>query len=290
MKIKSRDRLYVFWSFSIIVCLILSLFSLIFVSCSPAGKNDPTPTVSTTANNDETNPPASPTATPIDGVAPPVDTHTPEPTVAPTPPPPTKLEVTADMGEEYLSGIIFLGDSTTFGLSHYGYATESQIWTPLIRTLTLGRHNIDKILYPDTDEEIFLKDAAALKKPELMVITLGVNGISFLTEEGFKSEYNNLIATIKEASPDTKIIINTIYPVATSYKHLASINNEKIDAANTWLLSIAEENGVRFMDSNSVLRNENGVLPETAHNGDGLHLNSDSFAKVVEFIRTHGYR
>ena len=56
-------------------------------------------------------------------------------------------------------------------------------------------------------------------KPEYLVITLGVNGISFMDEEWFIRDYTSLVQLVQAASPDTKIILNSIYPVADSYKY-----------------------------------------------------------------------
>ena len=296
MKKTNRNRMYPYWYAAIFFCLLLTLFSLIFVSCRARGSEDPelSATADVTANPDATgsiaNPDASTPPTDPNGTENPQGIETEPPTPESTTPPPTTLEETEDMGDEYWSSITFLGDSTTHGLEVAGFVEKRQVWLPDNKTLTLGRHNIDKIVDPETGEEMFLRDIAALRKPELMVITLGVNGISFLTENGFKAEYTDLLETIMEASPDTKIIINTIYPIANSWKYQQDINNNKIDAANGWLLSIAETVGVRYMCSNTVLKNEYGILAENAHGGDGLHLNSASFEKVVKYIRTHGYR
>ena len=292
---KKSNRIYPYWYAAIFFCLLLTLFSLIFVSCRArdAGAPDLSATSDVSGAPDATGNVGDP-----DGSAPPADPDNPDnpiqetepPTPEPTTPPPTTLEETEDMGDEYFNNITFLGDSTTYGLQVAGFLNSNQVWTPGNKTLTLGRHNIDKIVDPETGEEMFLRDIAALRKPELMVITLGVNGIAFLTENGFKAEYTNLLDTIMEVSPDTKIIINTLYPVANSWKYQQDINNNKIDAANEWLLSVAEAAGVRYMCSNTVLKNEYGVLAENAHSGDGLHLSSASCEKVVKYIRTHGYR
>ena len=121
------------------------------------------------------------------------------------------------------------------------------------------------------------------------MLTLGVNGVSFMDEEWFTRDYGALIDLIRGASPDTKIIMNSIYPVAASYKWLNDINNEKIRAANGWIERLAEEKGVRFLYSYECLVGEDGNLPEEDQNGDGIHLNGEAFTKVMEYIRTHAY-
>ena len=295
MKRKRRDRLYFFWSVAIFACLLLALFSLILVSCSSGDSDEPdlsdpptsgtpaSPTGSGAEIPDSPSQPVSSTQTP----PPPSETPPPDP----TPPPSTELAETEDMGEEYVSRIIFLGDSTTYGLGYYNVVPKTQVWTPSNGTFSLFNQSIIKIAYPETSQEISIEEAVTLKKPEMMVITLGVNGVAMMTEDAFKSDYSALVKRILEHSPDTKIILNSIYPVAESYAHQDQINNEKIDMANGWVCALAEELGVRYINSGSVLKGEDGFLPESYTNGtDGMHLNEATFDMIINYIRTHGYR
>ena len=207
--------------------------------------------------------------------------------------PNTVLAESEDAGQDYIDKIVFLGDSTTYGLRRYkvlsGGKDTTQVWTPTNGTITLSYANTVLIWYPDTDKEMTIKDAAALKKPEYLVITLGVNGVSFMGEEYFKKEYGKLIKSIQEASPDTKIILQSIFPVASNYELLKSINNEKIDAANEWVVQIADEYGVKYLDTNSKLRDENGWLKDSYQNGDGLHLSEAGLNIELNNLRTHAW-
>ena len=206
---------------------------------------------------------------------------------------PANLTETADMGQDYLDRIVFLGDSTTYGLRYYamlnGGKDTMQVWTPASGTLTLSNQSIATIVYPETDTEISIREAAAKKQPEYLVITLGVNGVSFMDRDYFKSEYTDLVRGIQQASPDTKIILQSIFPVASDYQYINSINNVKIAAANQWVIEIAEETGVRYLATATALIGSDGYLPHAYQNGDGLHLNPESFAIVLGYIRTHGW-
>lgn len=207
--------------------------------------------------------------------------------------PDTVLGETEDAGQEYIDKLVFLGDSTTYGLRYYkmlsGGKETTQVWTPVSGTLTLSQVSFATILYPETGEEITIKAAVEAKKPEYLVVTLGVNGVSFMGEDYFKSEYKKMIETIQTASPDTKIICQSIFPVARSYASLKSINNEKIDAANRWICEVANDCGVKYIDTNSALRDEEGWLPEEYHNGDGMHLQTNSFTIELNNLRTHAW-
>ena len=97
------------------------------------------------------------------------------------------LGETADAGIEYQDKIVFLGDSTTYSLLYYGVLSggkeSTQIWTPKSRTLALDMALTTTILYPETEEEITIEEAARRKQPEIMVITLGVNGVSYMHDK-----------------------------------------------------------------------------------------------------------
>lgn len=207
--------------------------------------------------------------------------------------PDTVLAETADAGQAYIDKLVFLGDSTTYGLRAYkmleGGKDTTQVWTPKTGTLTLSQASFATIVYPETDEELTIADAVAKKKPEYLVITLGVNGVAFMKEDYFKSEYKKIIDSVQTASPDTKIICQSIFPVAKSYARLDSINNDLIDAANKWICEIAAECGVKYLDTNSALRDADGWLPEDYHNGDGMHLQTNSFTIELNNIRTHAW-
>ncbi|MBQ8250160.1 MAG: hypothetical protein IJY93_09850 [Clostridia bacterium] len=207
--------------------------------------------------------------------------------------PDTVLGVTADAGKAYIDKMVFLGDSTTNGLRAYGMLNggknTTQVWTPKSGTLTLSNVSFETIVYPETGEQITIEEAVSRKKPEYLVITLGVNGVSFMGEDYFKAEYKGMLETIMKASPETKIICQSIFPVARSYPHIKSINNEKIRAANEWILEVADEVGVKFIDTYSVLCDSEGWLPESYHNGDGIHLHTESFTLELNNLRTHAY-
>ena len=81
-----------------------------------------------------------------------------------------------------------------------------------------------------------------------------------------------------------KVIINSIYPVASHYNLLKYINNENICRANTWLVEVAEQTGARFLNSISILMGNDGWLPYDYQNGDGLHLSPDAFRLVLDYI------
>lgn len=285
---KFRDGMYIFWSIAIILVLILVFASLILSSCSKTGAEDTRV------------PPTNAPATEAPATAEPSQDEDP---VEKGPEQGYKesgaqggsiLQPTEDAGQAYIDKIVFLGDSTTYGLKFYGVLSggkeTNQVWTPESGTLTLNFWNTTGIIYPETGTEIIMTEALKQSKPEILCITLGVNGITMLDEAAFKLTYRNMVNALKEASPDTKIIINSLYPVEASYEAKNNgINNERISAANEWLKAVAAETGTKYAETNLDLMDENGKLKAEMGNGDGIHLGPDGFKKVLEYLRTHAY-
>ncbi len=289
------------WLAAIALCVLLSIFAVFFTSCSKQPSSDAGSLI-------QTQEPSNPV--PDSGLTiPQVSLNGEEATQSSTPAPEdtpavpespavsagARLGETADAGREYLDKFIFLGDSTTYGIGYYynqGYTElcpPSQIWTPASGTLTLSNYSTATIVYPETGEELTIVDAVTRAKPEYMLITLGTNGISFMDEEWFTTDYTALVNNIKAASPDTKIILNSIYPINPSYQHFSQINNQNTAAANVWIEKLANDTGCKYLNSREVLEGADGALPDSYHNGDGLHLNGESFGLVMNYIRTHAY-
>lgn len=295
MKDTKAELFYPFWTVAIALCMVVALFALVFASCAD-GSTKPDETGKTVAEETDTkNTTESSNQDAIDatqsGTDSKSDTSSEGTQNTDDAKGSARLTETEDMGQSYIDSFKFLGDSTTNGLAHYEIVPSTQVWTPLSGTLTLPRWNTDTIVDRESDnEEILIVDAMKAHTPEYLLITLGVNGISFLDKEGFKESYTNLVNTVKEKSPNTKIILNSIYPVSASYDTSSGISNEKIDAANVWVEEVANETGLKYLDSASALKDADGALPDKYGNNDGLHLGPDGYNVVIDYIRTHGFQ
>ena len=214
--------------------------------------------------------------------------------------PPVTLTETADMGQAYQDSIIFVGDSTTAHLRSRGVLTGGtetrQVWVPSDNTLLLD-FNITKkkIVYPATGIEMTIAEATEKDKPAYMILTIGLNGItSFVNNKNlYQNCYGSLIDTIKKASPDTKIILQSVYPVAANQRTFtadAVTLNGYIDILNGYVKELAADKEVRYLDTNSALKGPDGLLPESYQNGDGIHLTAEGYRVILDYIRTHGYQ
>ena len=211
-----------------------------------------------------------------------------------TPPPVddgVTLPLTADAGIAYQDKIIFVGDSLTAHLINRGVLTggtdTKQVWRCENNMMNLNSEvTAAKIIYPGTGEKMTVAEAAARAKPEIMIITLGTDwGVSYLSETEFKACYTALVKAIQKASPKTKIILQSIFPVTAG---CTALDNTKIDTANTWVKAVAAENGCYYLDTQSILKDERNCLKENyCNSSDGIHMGKEAYVAILEYIRTH---
>lgn len=197
------------------------------------------------------------------------------------------ISYTNDAGLEYQSKLYFVGDSTTYHF-HKGGIELSHIFVPESLTLML-----DSEINSVTVGKSGLTIAQSIKKAkaEYVIITVGVNGADRFTEKQYKTYYKKLLDAINEASPNTKIIIQSVFPVAKWYSDQnKGITNKGIDRINGWLKEIALERSLPYLDTQSVLKNSDGALKDEYENGDGVHMTEEAYQVILEYIRTHAVK
>lgn len=204
----------------------------------------------------------------------------------------TPLPETPDAGIEYQDKLIFAGDSLTAHLVNREVLTggklTKQVWRTENNMLNLNSEvTAAKIIYPETGESMTIAEAAGKAKPEIMIVTLGTDwGVSYLTETDFKACYTALIRDIQAASPDTTVILQSIFPVTAD----ANLQNDKIDTCNIWVREIAAECGCPYLDTQSILKGaDNALKPEYCNSSDGIHLKKEAYVAILQYIRTHAY-
>lgn len=201
------------------------------------------------------------------------------------------LAETPDAGLAYQDRLTFVGDSLTAHLINRGVLTGGtntrQVWRSESNMVNLNSEVTSaKIIFPGTGEKMTIADAAGEAEPEILIITLGTDwGVSYLSETEFKDCYAKLVKAIQKQSPKTTIVLQSIFPVTAT---CATLDNAKIDAANQWVKAVAAENDCYYLDTQSVLKDENNCLKaEYCNSSDGIHLGTNAYEAILGYIRTH---
>lgn len=214
------------------------------------------------------------------------------------------LGITEDYGQNYIDKIIFLGESTTYGLQSYGILSggtdTTQVWTGATTkngvTVTSGTLSLSpaigttKIFFPDTRSAMSVSEALKEKKPEYLIITLGLNnGASYYSEQEFKECYRMLLNSISHSFTDTHVILQSLFPVSESCQ-IKAYTPQRLRQCNEWIYDIAKEYDLKYLNTTEVLEDNNGYLISGYDNGgDGIHLNGAGLNAVIDYIKTHGY-
>lgn len=206
------------------------------------------------------------------------------------------LRESADHGTSYIDSITFLGDKSIKKLLDLklltGGKTSHQVWTGESGDIPLDSSIKDlSIVYPDSSEIHTLAEALTEKSPRYLMITLGIsNGVPYCNKEKFTSYYQDVIDTVKNSSPDTVIILQSIFPISRAYeKSDPTLTNKKIDEANSWIAELCEKNDISFLYSAISVRDTDGYLAQEYASEEGLYMNSAGYKQILEYIRTHAY-
>ena len=186
---------------------------------------------------------------------------------------------------------LFIGDSNIYHLKSYGILPENQILTGKECYMTLDLSVCDKyVVYPGTSNEMKISEAISKLKPKFIVITIGTDGAYTLDKSGFYLSYTQLLDTVIEASPDSVIGVQSIFPVCEGQKDVRFKDvdkaNEKFRLANQWLKEIACEYKIVYFNTSSVLSDENGRLRKDFNTDhlDGYHLNKIGLYEMLNYI------
>jgi hypothetical protein len=205
------------------------------------------------------------------------------------------LGPTVDYGEIYLEQAIIFCDSTLSGVTQYEILRDTSV-------IVSGRNQDMPLDFntptAETDKPTedgkarSIIDIVGATKPQYLIISIGAsNGVAHCSEQRFIEYYKKLIDAVKAASPETKIILQSVFPVSKQVsKSTPAISNTKIDTANEWIRTLCQSEGLRYLNTAQALKDKDGALLADYDSGDGIHLNEQGYKKVIEYVRTHGYR
>ena len=187
---------------------------------------------------------------------------------------------------DYFDDTVMVGDSITYGMASYGYLDFNHVFAKI--GLHQGTALTSKCVYTSKTNGYSIADALKTAKPGKIYVTLGINAIYNYKADWFYDNYRALLNKIKAASPDSVIIIQSIFPVTEKW----AINNGKpncnqhIAYANQKLSELAKEENCLFLHTYEDLTDENGFL-KTEFSGDGIHLSRKGYETVFNYILTH---
>ncbi|MGB3311210.1 MAG: GDSL-type esterase/lipase family protein [Nodosilinea sp.] len=167
------------------------------------------------------------------------------------------------------TSILFLGDSIT----------DEGEWSDWFPAATIHNRGISS----DTASGVLRRLPDLLKtSPQAIFLMIGINDLIVLgrSPEQVLSRYQQILALIKQRSPQSQVYVQSVLPVsASTFPGL----NPKIIQVNQGIAALAESLDYRYVDLHPLVV-VNGQLDQTC-TADGLHLNGEGYARWVDHLR-----
>ena len=194
---------------------------------------------------------------------------------------------TEDEGEQYVNDIYYLLDSTLLELRFQAIVDSSHVWGTSAGNLPIANASTAKIKFPNDGSEITADKAAMIVKPKILYIAIGSDGLANVSEEEFIAEYETLIANIRQASPDTVLVLCGTCSVTEDYSSVDGLDITKMSDGNDWIQLVCRDTGAFYLDIGEPLGDGSGGLRASYCGANGKTLNRAGLTEVLQYIRTH---
>lgn len=167
--------------------------------------------------------------------------------------------------------IVFLGDSITSRCDLNKYFPNYNVYNSGIAG------NMTKDILDNMENRVFVYN------PTKVFILIGTNDLVYsgLDNDGIKNNIEEIINKIYEKNSNTKIYLESIYPVNTSLNKeiVETRTNDNIKNLNNKIEKICDNNKCTYINMYDNLTDKNGNM-KRIYTVDGLHLNKIGY-KVV---------
>ena len=210
---------------------------------------------------------------------------------------PGELFVLSSTNEDTLSGVFFFGESTTAHLARSGGVLDTDEGRGKVLRDESGTRYLDaRILSSpvfyytgNRAEKIPFAEAVERAQPRVIVLSFGLNGITRWSRdpEAFLRNYRALIEGIRARSPNTKILLQSVYPVGENMVFSLSKRelNQQICNLNVHIEKLANEyKNTEYINTAALLFDASGALNTVYDIGDGIHLTNEAYRMILAFL------
>lgn len=179
------------------------------------------------------------------------------------------------------SGVLFIGDSRTVGLSEYGNLGEAEIFA----SSGMSVFNLfDQKIKLKGGEKMALEDNLSGSSYHTIFLMLGINELGYEFSSIVK-KYEDTVLKLQKMQPSAEIVLEAnLYVTSEKSSQSTIYNNERISTLNAEIKKIAESTGCYFIDVNEIFDDGNGNLAEE-YSTDGSHVLGKYYSVWVEWIR-----
>lgn len=166
-----------------------------------------------------------------------------------------EAEETRSMKEIFTSAVV-MGDSITAGFTEYDILNASSVVAEIGAGLEAAKDQVGKV------KEI---------NPQVVFLSYGMNDI--LSTQGdtdtFIDNYKDLIKEMQEEVPNTKIFVNSVFPVSKQEREQEPVF-EQLDIYNEALREMCDKQQIAYVDNTE-------LVSERYYEEDGVHFKPEFY-------------
>lgn len=181
----------------------------------------------------------------------------------------------------YQDRLVIIGDSIAYGFNAYGYIpSQHNIAKESLAVWNMGNYTFDL-----GGGAMGLVDAAAYANSPLYYISIGMNDIFSFTPGDYAWNIRWIAEDVLARVPTATIVVGTITPVSDGNYYTTNDTINEFNAALEAVISDLGSSRVLFFDANAALKDlSTGALSYDYAGGDGLHLNSSAYSRVLDCL------
>ena len=189
-----------------------------------------------------------------------------------------------EVDDDYMSNIIYAGDSVALYYT-INKINRKEVWHQISinpKTAQTCDVYVNSVKKYSSYVELFKE-----KQPEIVIMTMGTNGVSTMDKDYFIEQYEIFLKSIMKASPNTTLIIQSIPPVPIERDEEGkALNNQKINEYNYYIAEMCERLNLKFLFSANAMKDEKGGCKEGCCTKD-LHPSKDGNDALYEYAKKH---
>ncbi len=197
---------------------------------------------------------------------------------------PTVLAYRRDAKDGYMNSCVFLGDSRTVAMVSYGFVSDENV----LAKVGISHTAVESTLFVNNAGRQYSLDSYLQSHEEPVIyVCYGVNGMNGMSEKKYKDSYTKLVEHIMKQAGERHIVLMGIWPVDDKGTYRNSVQNAWIDRYNAFLLELAEQKGLYFLNIQEILKDANGQIKREYDAGDGLHYRPLAYQDILDYIIHH---
>lgn len=192
------------------------------------------------------------------------------------------VPVSRKYGKDYYDDAVFIGGKTLAGLSDYGYVESEN----MLISDSIKLSNINTVIISENNVQNTIADAVTNKQAKKVYIMVGLYELNNIDEASIFNQLEAFIDTVQNNVPDIEIYLMSVLPLPSEIEATIA-SNADIDTYNSLLLKFADRMQVNYLDINTSLKGNDGKLPASAAEINGIRLTKEIYGIVSDYILSH---